>query len=254
MSVTALEISRKRERDEDSSPDHRFESLSVEVPQFLKRPCQDWALSDFLHDAPDAGFTGENFDPVQEELISDVMKSLEEEIKCKSACVLELDEDISAGCNKGDCSGDNAAEESCGCGPSVSDSASSITGSVSVGGSEDRSNVNIEYLLEATDDELGIPSSPHDELKIFGKDISGNPNANPSLLDNYPSETEALELLQLCRGDCWYESPQEPDTEIFNDVCSQDWLTRSLNADLFDDSYAAMDQYFIPISETGVGL
>eukprot|EP01018_Ginkgo_biloba_P002494 Gb_00528 [translate_table: standard] len=242
--IESLElISRKRERalsDEPERPDDLI---------LAKRTCKEWPsegvfselfCKDEAHE--DAAFTGENFDPVQEEMISDVIKSLEEEIRCSESrkhhevafvenTVLDKEESSS-----------------------VSDSASSVSGSVNITVNENSSNIDIEYLLGATDDELGIPPSPQSDLISFAQQENGDifENSVGNLFDNFRVENEAEELLQLCRSDCWYPT-EEQDIGLFNDAVCQDWVARTLSGDLANES-SSMDQTLMPLLEAGVGM
>lgn len=230
--VGVLNVSRKRYRDaegnEDADP--RFESFPVENDNSCERSCDVWGLYEFLHQNPDteAGFTGENF---EDDMISDVMKSLEQEIQCVNPCIFA----DRLGCsteNSGPVCSDNA-DENCGSGLSLSDSASSVAGSAyvddSVNGCQD---INIEYLLEATDDELGIPPSPN-TLQLVNSDIFDSPAAN--IFENYPEAMDEQQLLELC----WYGNAEEQDAfELFTDAGCQDWMVRpAMNGGLFEGPY-----------------
>lgn len=228
--VAVLNVSRKRHRDDEGNEeaDPRFESFTVEDDDSCERSCEAWGLSEFFCHNPDAdaGFTGENF---EDDMISDVMKSLEQEIQCEYPSF-----DDRMGCfteNSGPVCSDNA-DENCGSALSVSDSASSVAGSAYVDDSVNCCNdINIEYLLEATDDELGIPPSPN-TLHLVNSDPYDSTIAN--IFDNYPEAGEE-QLLELC----WYASAEEQDTfELFTDLGWQDWMVRApLNGGLFEGPY-----------------
>jgi len=231
--VVVLNVSRKRYRDDEGNNeggDPRFESFTIEDADSCERSCKDWGLSDFLQNNnpdADAGFTGENF---EEDMISDVMKSLEQEIQCEYPLSLE-DRVVCFTENSCPVSSDYADENS-GSGLSVSDSASSVTGSANVDDSVNGCHdISIEYLLEATDDELGIPPSPH-TLQIVSSGIFDSSVGN--IFDNYPEAGEE-QLLELC----WYGNAEEQEAfELFSDIGCQDWTVRPhLNGELFEGPY-----------------
>jgi hypothetical protein len=114
----------------------------------------------------------------------------------------------------------DSADENCGSRISMFDTSSNVIGSVYVNnylnGFHD---MNIEYIIETTNDELSIPPI----LVTFH-------------IVNYIHHEEGEDkILELC----WYVNVKEQDDfELFIDVIYQEWMVRSpLNGWLFERTY-----------------
>ncbi|KAH9301421.1 hypothetical protein KI387_013004, partial [Taxus chinensis] len=160
----------------------------------------------------------ENFDP---ELIFCVMKSLADEIMCNENPCDSDSADISSGV----CSNDAT------------------------------SNVDIEYLLAATDDELGIPPSPNTEVEVNNISSAIPDNSVCELMDNLWPELEGEGLLQLCNSEPWYALEEEDVFLLNHDLC-RELMERSLSDDSANESSSpakakAEEQVLAPLLEAG---
>eukprot|EP01018_Ginkgo_biloba_P016056 Gb_33123 [translate_table: standard] len=149
-----LEVTQKRcwiDTGEDLNVAKRCHSILSSLYEFL---CKD--------DSEDEGFTGESADTGQEELILGVMKRLGEEIRWSCSYPTKSEDIDECSTSDGDGRSPHKTKSEDGLEDCVStESLWNATSSKSLSVSDDGCSMDVAYLFGATDDELGIPSSPH---------------------------------------------------------------------------------------------
>eukprot|EP01018_Ginkgo_biloba_P016063 Gb_24529 [translate_table: standard] len=177
-----LEVTQKRrwiDAGEDLNVAKRCHSELSSLYEFL---CND--------DSEDDGLTGESADPGQEELILGVMKRLGEEIR-RSCPYPTKSEDIDErSTSDGDGRSPHKTKSADGLAGCLStESLWNATSSKSLSVSGHGCYMDVAYLFGATDDELGIPSSPHIDSQTLSVEDIGD-----MFLDNI-EEQEMFENL-----------------------------------------------------------
>ncbi|GLJ30656.1 hypothetical protein SUGI_0607130 [Cryptomeria japonica] len=191
------ECCRKRER---ANGEMEMNDMTLAKRHYSECSSESEGFSELLCKDDEDSFLAEDF--VDANLVSDIMKSLADEIM--------------------------SSEQPCSFGSAVAEDCNS----------KSVSNVDIEYLLGATDDELGIPPSPNTECQVCN--AAENPVAD--LLDNLRAESIGEEPFHLCSSDCWCALEEQDETSC------PEWLVASLNA---ESSSSAVDQETLPLLEAG---